>query len=66
VARPAPPPPSRPEPARVEAIPEPEPSESELEVTTLGEPDELGGPPPPVVPALRKGAKASLRRKGAR
>jgi cytoskeletal protein CcmA (bactofilin family) len=25
-----------------------------------------GGPPPPVVPALRKGAKASLRRKGAR
>jgi cytoskeletal protein CcmA (bactofilin family) len=24
-----------------------------------------GGPPPPVVPALRKGAKASLRRKGA-
>ncbi len=25
-----------------------------------------GGPPPPVVPALRKGAKASLRRKGTR
>jgi hypothetical protein len=27
---------------------------------------EQGGPPPPVVPAIRKGAKASLRRKGAR
>ena len=25
-----------------------------------------GGPPPPVVPQIRKGAKASLRRKGAR
>jgi cytoskeletal protein CcmA (bactofilin family) len=27
---------------------------------------ESGGPPPPVVPTIRKGAKASLRRKGAR
>jgi cytoskeletal protein CcmA (bactofilin family) len=28
--------------------------------------EQRGGPPPPVVPAIRKGAKASLRRKGAR
>jgi len=27
---------------------------------------DAGGPPPPVVPAIRKGAKASLRKKGAR
>jgi hypothetical protein len=46
------------------------PEEEELEGD---EPDEVDdaeatadGPPPPVVPALRKGAKASLRRKGAR
>lgn len=40
--------------------------EHEEEGTSLSEPDGAGGPPPPVVPALRKGAKASLRRKGAR
>jgi cytoskeletal protein CcmA (bactofilin family) len=34
--------------------------------TSVGDLDEMGGPPPPVVPALRKGAKASLRRKGTR
>jgi len=38
----------------------------EEEPTGLSEPDAPGGPPPPVVPALRKGAKASLKRKGAR
>jgi hypothetical protein len=44
-----------------------------VEETELDESEEAddaeaieGGPPPPVVPALRKGAKASLRRKGAR
>ncbi|MFO0760385.1 MAG: polymer-forming cytoskeletal protein [Byssovorax sp.] len=68
-ARPAPVrPPSRPEPPRVEVEAEaaPEPPVNELEVTTLGEPDDADGPPPPVVPALRKGAKGALRRKGAR
>jgi cytoskeletal protein CcmA (bactofilin family) len=46
---------------------------SEEEELEGDEPDEVDeaestadGPPPPVVPALRKGAKASLRRKGAR
>lgn len=46
---------------------------SEEEELEADEPDEVDeaestadGPPPPVVPALRKGAKASLRRKGAR
>ncbi len=42
----------------------------ELEAEEPEEADEAeataDGPPPPVVPALRKGAKASLRRKGAR
>jgi cytoskeletal protein CcmA (bactofilin family) len=42
----------------------------ELEADETEEADEAeltaDGPPPPVVPALRKGAKASLRRKGAR
>lgn len=46
------------------------PEEEELEVDEPDEVDEAeatgDGPPPPVVPALRKGAKASLRRKGAR
>ena len=44
--------------------------EEELEGDESDEGDEAeataDGPPPPVVPALRKGAKASLRRKGAR
>jgi hypothetical protein len=44
--------------------------EEELEADEADEVDEAeataDGPPPPVVPALRKGAKASLRRKGAR
>jgi cytoskeletal protein CcmA (bactofilin family) len=46
------------------------PEEEEPEADELDELDEAeataDGPPPPVVPALRKGAKASLRRKGAR
>lgn len=46
--------------APVEAEEEPEVEEADEAEATAG------GPPPPVVPALRKGAKASLRRKGAR
>ncbi len=55
--------PSAPVVAAREAVDEPELDESE-EVDDAEAID--GGPPPPVVPALRKGAKASLRRKGAR
>lgn len=49
------------------------PARAPVEEPELDESEEIddaeaieGGPPPPVVPALRKGAKASLRRKGAR
>jgi cytoskeletal protein CcmA (bactofilin family) len=56
--------------ARVEAAPEgreiaddeADSSEQAGELTQTAH----GGPPPPVVPQIRKGAKASLRRKGAR
>jgi cytoskeletal protein CcmA (bactofilin family) len=53
-------------PTRVEQA---EPQEEESSAGEHGEQDEHGehgGPPPPVVPQIRKGAKASLRRKGAR
>jgi cytoskeletal protein CcmA (bactofilin family) len=42
------------------------PEETYEDVTSPGEFKILDGPPLPVVPALRKNAKASLRRKGAR
>jgi hypothetical protein len=48
-------------------VDEPQPVDEEA-VTRVGH--DVGhdghGPPPPVVPQIRKGAKASLRRKGAR
>ncbi|WP_437906823.1 polymer-forming cytoskeletal protein [Sorangium sp. So ce327] len=77
-ARPAPA--ARPAPV-VEARPAPAPAlaavhddeEADLSASAAGEGDEpeasegAGGPPPPVVPALRKGAaKASLRKRGGR
>ena len=67
-ARPAPA--ARPEPAPSAPVvaaraPVEEPELDESEEIDDAEASE-GGPPPPVVPALRKGAKASLRRKGAR
>lgn len=67
-ARPAPA--ARPEPAPsapivAARVPVEEPELDESEEIDDAEAIE-GGPPPPVVPALRKGAKASLRRKGAR
>jgi cytoskeletal protein CcmA (bactofilin family) len=41
--------------------------EEDLPVTQDAEDvEQAGGPPPPVVPTIRKGAKAQLRRKGAR
>ncbi len=43
-----------------------EPAESHEDLAHHAAHGEHGGPPPPVVPAIRKGAKASLRRKGAR
>lgn len=56
-----PPPAAKVEPAAIE-----EPKEEfDPEATSLGELD-LGGPPPPVVPAIKKGQKAQIRRKGAR
>jgi cytoskeletal protein CcmA (bactofilin family) len=69
-ARPAPGPVARPEPAPsapavAARAPVEEPELDESEEIDDAEAIE-GGPPPPVVPALRKGAKASLRRKGAR
>lgn len=42
------------------------PEETDEDVPSPGELEHTGGPPPPVVPALRKNARASLRRKGAR
>lgn len=72
-ARPASGPVARPEPASsapvvVARVPPGEPEISELDESEEIDDAEAteGGPPPPVVPALRKGAKASLRRKGAR
>jgi len=74
-ARPVPVSHARPEPtpsapsAAVIAKPPVDEHEAEAEADIdEAEEDEAseGGPPPPVVPALRKGAKASLRRKGAR
>ncbi|WP_437600471.1 bactofilin family protein [Sorangium sp. So ce590] len=78
-ARPAPAP--RPAPVEARPAPAPEPrlaavhddEEADLSASAAGEGDEpdaaesAGGPPPPVVPALRKGAaKASLRKRGGR
>ena len=73
-ARPAPA--ARTAPASRSSQPEPAPvvaARAPVEEPELDESEEIddaeaieGGPPPPVVPALRKGAKASLRRKGAR
>jgi hypothetical protein len=68
---------ARVEPARVAEIevaePLPEHLEQDLPIdvgATMGgagaEADEAGGPPPPVVPTIRKGQKAQLRKKGAR
>ena len=60
------------EPAVRADIPAPPPSDPSLEAEDgvdeeiADESDESGGPPAPVVPALRKGAKAQVRRKGAR
>lgn len=58
------------EPQRVEEAPphptELEHAEAQEDEASEGEAREHGGPPPPVVPQIRKGAKASLRRKGAR
>jgi cytoskeletal protein CcmA (bactofilin family) len=56
------------QPARVEvpAAPQVEDVEDAAADRADEEAAEAGGPPPPVVPTIRKGAKASLRRKGAR
>ncbi|WP_437814470.1 bactofilin family protein [Sorangium sp. So ce1078] len=77
-ARPAP---ARPAPVEARPAPAPEPrlaavhddEDADLSASAAGEGDEpdaaegAGGPPPPVVPALRKGAaKASLRKRGGR
>lgn len=72
VARPEPSSPARVEvpPSAPSASTAARASEEDLEADEADEVDEAeasaDGPPPPVVPALRKGAKASLRRKGAR
>jgi cytoskeletal protein CcmA (bactofilin family) len=73
-ARPVPVSIPRPEPSAPVAAKAPvDEPEAELDAEADADGDEAeeyeaieGGPPPPVVPALRKGAKASLRRKGAR
>jgi cytoskeletal protein CcmA (bactofilin family) len=79
-ARPAPPPaPRRVEPPKPPAehhapaeahAPHAEPEETiaarDEDEPALMDTAQGGGPPPPVVPQIRKGAKASLRRKGAR
>ena len=49
-----------------EAETEPEETGDQDQEAPAFEASEHGGPPPPVVPQIRKGAKASLRRKGAR
>ena len=57
---------------RVEAPAAPAPAVEDVEDAAIehaeeaAAAEEAGGPPPPVVPTIRKGAKASLKRKGAR
>jgi hypothetical protein len=63
---PAPPPSASSHASDVEDADEPAASHSEEDLPVTQDADEAGGPPPPVVPTIRKGAKAQLRRKGAR